>query len=59
MVENPWISADGGSSGVGQITIKPAKLWGYEVVTIASPRSHEFPMKSYARVCQCGDPDVV
>jgi len=37
-----WVFVYGGSSGVGQFAIQLAKLSGYKVVTVASPRNHEF-----------------
>ena len=40
--ENTWVFIYGGSSGVGQFAIQLAKLSGYKVVTVASPRNHEF-----------------
>lgn len=39
--ENTWVFVYGGSSGVGQFGIQLAKLSGYKVVTVASPRNHE------------------
>ena len=39
--ENTWIFIYGGSTGVGQFGIQLAKLSGYKVVTVASPRNHE------------------
>lgn len=39
--ENTWVFVYGGSSGVGQFAIQLAKLSGYKVVTVASPRNHE------------------
>ena len=40
--DETWIFIYGGSSGVGQFGIQLAKLSGYKVVTVASPRNHEF-----------------
>jgi NADPH:quinone reductase-like Zn-dependent oxidoreductase len=40
--ENTWVFVYGGSSGVGQFAVQLAKLSGYKVVTVASPRNHEF-----------------
>lgn len=40
--EKTWIFIYGGSTGVGQFGIQLAKLSGYKVVTVASPRNHEF-----------------
>ena len=40
--DETWIFIYGGSSGVGQFGIRFAKLSGYKVVTVASPRNHEF-----------------
>ena len=40
--EDTWVFIYGGSSGVGQFGIQLAKLSGYKVVTVASPRNHEF-----------------
>jgi len=40
--DETWIFIYGGSSGVGQFAIQLAKLSGYKVVTVASPRNHEF-----------------
>jgi len=40
--DNTWVFIYGGSSGVGQFGIQLAKLSGYKVVTVASPRNHEF-----------------
>jgi len=40
--DETWIFIYGGSSGVGQFGIQLAKLSGYRVVTVASPRNHEF-----------------
>lgn len=40
--EETWVFVYGGSSGVGQFGIQLAKLSGYKVVTVASPRNHEF-----------------
>ena len=39
--ENTWVFVYGGSSGVGQFAIQLAKLSGYKIVTVASPRNHE------------------
>ena len=40
--DETWVFIYGGSSGVGQFAIQLAKLSGYKVVTVASPRNHEF-----------------
>jgi NADPH:quinone reductase-like Zn-dependent oxidoreductase len=40
--DETWIFIYGGSTGVGQFAIQLAKLSGYKVVTVASPRNHEF-----------------
>jgi NADPH:quinone reductase-like Zn-dependent oxidoreductase len=40
--DDTWVFIYGGSSGVGQFGIQLAKLSGYKVVTVASPRNHEF-----------------
>ena len=40
--DEPWVFIYGGSSGVGQFAIQLAKLSGYNVVTVASPRNHKF-----------------
>ena len=40
--EKTWVFIYGGSTGVGQFGIQLAKLSGYKVVTVASPRNHEF-----------------
>jgi len=40
--DETWVFIYGGSSGVGQFGIQLAKLSGYKVVTVASPRNHEF-----------------
>ena len=40
--ENTWVFVYGGSSGVGQFGIQLAKLSGYKIVTVASPRNHKF-----------------
>lgn len=37
-----WVFVYGGSTGVGQFAIQLAKLSGYKVVTVASPRNHKF-----------------
>ena len=39
--EETWVFIYGGSSGVGQFGIQLAKLSGYKVVTVASPRNHD------------------
>ena len=39
--DETWLFIYGGSSGVGQFGIQLAKLSGYKVVTVASPRNHE------------------
>lgn len=36
-----WIFVYGGSSSVGQYLVQLAKLSGYRVATVASPRNHE------------------
>ncbi|KAF9785245.1 hypothetical protein BJ322DRAFT_1108701 [Thelephora terrestris] len=50
----------GGSSGVGQFAIQLAKLSGYKVVTVASPRNHEL-LKSFeaGAVFDYRDPEMV
>ena len=40
--DETWIFIYGGSSGVGQFAIQLAKLSGYKVVSVASPRNHQF-----------------
>ena len=40
--DETWVFIYGGSSGVGQFGIQLAKLSGYKVVTVASPRNHQF-----------------
>ena len=40
--DKTWVFIYGGSSGVGQFGIQLAKLSSYKVVTVASPRNHEF-----------------
>ena len=39
--EETWVFIYGGSTGVGQFAIQLAKLSGYKVVSVASPRNHE------------------
>lgn len=39
--DETWVFIYGGSSGVGQFAIQLAKLSGYKVVSVASPRNHE------------------
>jgi len=44
--DETWIFVYGGSTSVGLYMIQLAKLSGYKVVTVASPRNHEL-VKSY------------
>ncbi|WOO80855.1 Protein TOXD [Vanrija pseudolonga] len=44
--QNEWIFIYGGSTGVGFFATQIAKLQGYKVVTVASPRNHDL-VKSY------------
>jgi len=39
--EGTWIFIYGGSSSVGQYAVQLAKLSGYKVATVASPRNHQ------------------
>jgi len=39
--EGTWIFIYGGSSSVGQYAIQLAKLSGYKVATVASPKNHQ------------------
>ncbi|KAF9650154.1 GroES-like protein [Thelephora ganbajun] len=58
--DETWVFIYGGSSGVGQFAIQLAKLSGYKVVTVASPRNHDF-LKALGAdaVFDYKDPDVV
>ena len=44
--DETWLFIYGGSTCVGLYAIQLAKLSGYKVVTVASPRNHEL-LKSY------------
>lgn len=44
--DGTWIFIYGGSTSVGLYAIQLAKLSGYKIVTVASPRNHEL-LKSY------------
>jgi len=39
--EDTWVFIYGGSSSVGQYAVQLAKLSGYKVATVASPRNHQ------------------
>ncbi|KAH9844379.1 GroES-like protein [Rhodofomes roseus] len=57
---NEWIFIYGGSSSVGLYAIQLARIAGYKVVTVASPRNHEV-LKSLGAdaVFDYNDPDVI
>jgi len=58
--DETWVFIYGGSSGVGQFGIQLAKLSGYKVVTVASPRNHEFLRGLGAdAIFDYRDPDMV
>ena len=59
--EETWVFIYGGSTGVGQFAIQLAKLSGYKVVSVASPRNHELLRRLGADAAfdVCIPPDAV